>query len=246
MRYLMNIAYDGTDFNGWQSNPNGRAVQDIIENALGKLIKKKVRLTGASRTDSGVHALDQYAHFDHERDLPFSMLFDGMNSILPQDVRIKGIKIVDMDFHSRYKALFKIYAYIITNCPVSLPIMNRYSLNIRQNLNINKMKQAICLFKGHKDFTSFRASGCCAKSPIITVDEAEVLLWNEKICLIFKARSFLQHMIRNIAGALVHVGLGKISPSDIEHLFNAKNRKLAPPTAKARGLFLVRISYGQL
>ncbi len=243
MRYLFNIAYDGTDFNGWQSNPNGRTVQDTVEAALKKLIKRPVRITGASRTDSGVHAMDQYAHFDSEKRLPFNMLFDGMNSALPSDVRIKGVREVPEEFHSRYSALFKIYAYIITSMPVYLPILNRYSLNIRKKLNLERMERAMELFKGKKDFSSFRASGCIAKSPVITVENADMIRKGDKIYLVFRAKSFLQHMIRNIVGCLIYAGLEKIDNDQINHIFNKKDRRIAPPTAKPNGLFLIRIGY---
>lgn len=243
MRYLLNISYDGTDFNGWQTNPTGRTVQDTVQEALSKLLKQKKAITGASRTDSGVHATDQYAHFDHPKELPYGMLFDGMNSILPQDVRIKGVQIVDSRFHARYSALYKIYAYIITSNPVSLPILNRYSLNIRKKLNQELIREALGLFIGKKDFSAFRASDCSAKSPVITLDKADLINWGSKICLVFSAKSFLQHMIRNITGSLIYIGLGKITTDYIKYLFEKKDRKLAPPTAAARGLFLLKIGY---
>lgn len=243
MRYLFNIAYDGTDFNGWQSNPNGRAVQDILERALSTLTKDKVRIIGASRTDSGVHALDQYAHFDYDKDLPMSMLLDGMNSILPQDVRIKRVMPIDDSFHSRYSASYKIYAYILTKNKVSLPILNRYSLNIRRPIDIDKMSKAIKKFEGKYDFSSFRAADCSAKSPVITIDRAEIIQWGDKHCFVFKARSFLQHMIRIIMGTLISIGIGHTDINSIDHLFEKKDRRLAPSTANAKGLFLTRIVY---
>lgn len=243
MRYLLNIAYDGAEFNGWQSNPNGRTVQDTIEDALSSLMKKQVRITGASRTDTGVHALDQYAHFDHDKELPHSMLFDGMNSILPCDVRIKGVNPVSSNFHSRFSAIYKIYTYIITAMPVSLPFLSRYSLNIRKSLDYESMEKATGMFAGQKDFSAFRASGCSARSPVITLERAEMIRRMDKIYLVFKARSFLQHMIRNIVGCILYAGLKKIEPDHIKYLFEKKDRRLSPPTAVPNGLFLMKIGY---
>ena len=243
MRYVLNIAYDGTDFHGWQKTPNQRTVQQAIETALSRLMKRRTDVTGASRTDSGVHAYDQYAHFDSLKPLPRGMLLEGMNALLPADARVKDVFSAPAAFSARFSSLGKMYLYVISTLPVAMPILNRYSISVRKPLDVAAMKQACRVFVGRHDFSAFRAASCCARSPVKTIDTCSLLCRSHNIYIVVQARSFMQYMVRNLAGAILYAGLGKLRADDISAIMATRDLRQAPPTAPAKGLFLVKMFY---
>jgi tRNA pseudouridine38-40 synthase len=243
MRFAMGIEYDGTDFLGWQSQPNRRGVQDALESALLSICKHPVRVHAAGRTDTGVHALMQVVHFDTDSLRPSSAWVRGVNAFLPPTVRVVWAKQVTDDFHARFSANARHYQYLLINQPVSSAINAHKAGWFNTPLNIAAMQEAMIFLQGEHDFSAFRASECQAKSPIRHLKVASIRHHQRYIIFNFSANAFLQHQVRNMVGALVYVGKGKYAPSFIADLLAQKNRTLAPPTFSPNGLYLVGVDY---
>lgn len=255
------IEYDGTNFHGWQKQANLPTIQGELEDALTRITKQPVKITGAGRTDSGVHAAGQAANFSSALRLDESSWVKAINSLLPPDIVIKNAEYVPTEFNARYNAKSKIYQYIILNSDQTSPFLRNFVWHVKQPLSISSMKDAAGYLTGKHDFSSFRASECSAKSPVRTLDMLEITpqkgdrfifpSWVSQdknsslpfFFFTFEARSYLQHMVRNIVGTLIEVGRGRFKPSDIQDILNKKDRCCAGPIAPSHGLFLMEIRY---
>ena len=252
-RWKLTIEYDGTPFSGWQKQDNAQTVQGAIEEAFYKFCQQDVSLQAAGRTDAGVHAMAQIAHFDldyGDRPLTGFDLCKALNAHLwPKPVSIIQAQEVGPDFNARFDAKEKTYHYRILVRP-SPPALDRQRVWFRKYyLDVPAMREGAKYLCGHHDFTSFRDSQCQAKSPVRTLERLDVedipydSAGGREIRIIARAQSFLHHQVRNMAGTLVLVGEGKWTPQDVRTALEAKSRPAAGPTAPARGLYLVSIQY---
>lgn len=244
-RWKLTIEYDGHGFVGWQSQDNGVSVQQTLEHAVFRLSGQQVRLHVAGRTDSGVHALGQVAHFDLEdKDYTEHEMRNALNVyVRPHHVSVVKAEKVSEEFHARFGAQKRYYRYVIINRPSPPSIGHQYAWHIHKPLDIEAMRQAITHLLGTHDFSSFRASECQAKSPIRTLDKIEIIPDGEKIYFDVEARSFLHHQVRNIMGTLKRVGDGSWHPDKMLEILAAKSRAAAGPTAPAKGLFFIKVDY---
>ncbi|KAF0120997.1 MAG: tRNA pseudouridine38-40 synthase [bacterium] len=238
------IEYDGTNYHGWQIQPNAVSIQETIEDRLQKITQEEIKLIAAGRTDAGVHAVEQVANFSTRSRLDINKIQMGLNSLLPPDIAIKEISEAEQDFHARYSAKSKIYRYVILNQRFPSPLYRNFSWFIPFKLDIKEMKKAVQCLIGKHDFSSFKASGCNSHNPIREVYDIS-LDKDTKGFIIFEieANAFLKQMVRNIVGTLADVGKGKIGVSEFEEILRAKDRKKAGITAPPQGLFLVKIKY---
>jgi tRNA pseudouridine38-40 synthase len=248
--FKVTIAFDGTDFSGWQKQINAPTIQGELEHALGKITNKNVILHGAGRTDAGVHALGMIASFHTDSSLPLPELLRGANAILPPAIRILEIKKVDPDFHARFSTTSKTYLYTIETGNIQSPISRLYAVHIIQNLATEPMEQCLEIITGTHDFASFEASGSRDKSITtgrgsIRTLQIAVLNKTEKnqLQFTFTGDGFLRHMIRNIVGTLLEVGKKRITPEEFKTILQAKDRAKASATAPAHGLFLKSVNY---
>ena len=238
------IEYDGTQYHGWQVQPNAVSIQEVLEAKLGTIIQEKVNVIASGRTDAGVHAIGQVAHFHTESSLDLSNIQRGLNSLLPDDIVIKEIYEAQKDFHARYSATSKIYRYIIFNEKFPSALYRHFSWFIPFTLDLSEMGKAARCLSGRHDFSSFKASGCNSHNPVREVFHVS-LGKDEKNFTYFdiEANGFLKQMVRNIVGTLVDVGTGKIRKDDFEAIFHSKDRTKAGKTAPPQGLFLVKVKY---
>ncbi|MDI3312315.1 MAG: tRNA pseudouridine(38-40) synthase TruA [Thermoanaerobacterium sp.] len=237
------IEYDGTNYHGWQIQKNALTIQEVITKAIKKITLEDVNLIGSSRTDAGVHALNQVANFTSNCNIPASKIPNALNSLLPKDIVIKDAYDADMDFHSRYSAKGKRYKYIIYNRKFNSPIYRNYSWHISNELDLDRMTESLMYLKGTHDFSAFKASGSSVKDSVRTV--RDILLKKNDFNVEFEieADGFLYNMVRIIVGTIVDVGLGKINPIDVKEILDSKNRCMAGKTAPPQGLFLTKIYY---
>jgi len=260
------IAYDGTDFHGWQRQPNAPTVQASLEETLARITAAQVKLHGSGRTDAGVHAARQVANFSTDCPIPGENLQKALNDLLPPSVRVKEVSEVAEDFHARYHARAKMYRYRILQAPVCSPFFWRFVDHYPYPLDYRRMAEAARLLEGQHDFTSFAASsgdedddppgaGSWPASPesppkrapsMVRTIFSSRFLWRPRMRqLTYEVRGngFLHHMVRNIAGTLIEVGRGKLAPADVLRILEARDRTLAGPTAPARGLCLMKVEY---
>ena len=239
-RYLIRLSYNGSNYHGWQSQKNSTSVQDAITKALNLLLKSEIKITGAGRTDTGVHAKDYYAHFDFENKLPDDLVYK-INKLLPDDIAIKNIKKVENDFHARFTAISRTYQYqILRN---KNPFHKNYAYYFYGNIDINLMNEAAKILFEYTDFTSFSKVDTQTKTNNCKILVAE---WTqEKDMLIFtiKADRFLRNMVRAIVGTLMEVGLHKVNLIEFRNIIESKNRSNAGYSVPANGLFLIEIEY---
>jgi|WetSurMetagenome_2_1015567.scaffolds.fasta_scaffold00176_17 tRNA pseudouridine38-40 synthase len=248
------IQYDGTAYHGWQTQPNGVTIQGQLEGRLENILGEKTPVTGAGRTDAGVHALAQCACFNTNSRLSTDTLREALNAGLPADIRILTADEADESFHARFSATGKTYIYIISTSRITSPFLLRYVWRLPYRLDIEAMRNAAASLLGHHDFSAFRGSGCGAKTTLRTLrtasvdrkDDMEFMAFRiegDFIVLRFEGDAFLRHMVRNMVGSLVEVGRGKMKPADIADILAKGDRNLAGPTAPAQGLFLEQINY---
>lgn len=235
------IGYDGTDFRGWQRQPDGRTVQGVLEEAVFKVTRKRTVVHGAGRTDAGVHALGQVASIRGVFKLTDEVLFRALNAVLPADVRVFSLEEAPPGFHARRSARSKLYRYRIVHAPQASPLDRRYVLHWPYPLKLGAMREAARLFVRTADFTAFSSNR--DRSPVRTVTRSEIRRSGDEIVYTVEAQGFLRYMVRTIVGTLLEVGRGRIRPADIEEIFGNRNRSLAGPTAPARGLTLIRVDY---
>jgi tRNA pseudouridine38-40 synthase len=250
-RIALGIQYDGTRFLGWQSQSEKNTVQDVVQLAIQKFIgdgqNDDFRVTVAGRTDTGVHAIGQVIHFDTSVNRPMWSWIRGINRYLPSTVAIEWAKEVSIDFHARFSAYERSYAYVITSSAVKTPLLNNKAgyvmLPAGKNLDIQAMQDGASYLIGQQDFSCFRSSECQSKTPVKTMYQVDVVEEDRRVYLFLRANAFLHHMVRNIVGSLIEVGKGKQSPQWIAQLIEQRSRKIAAPTFSADGLYLVKVKY---
>ena len=243
MRYLMTFSYDGTLYNGYQKQPDKNTIQDKIEESLTKINNNEfVSLVATGRTDKGVHALNQKAHFDLNTNITSDKLKLALNSMLPNDIYIKDICNIDNDFHARFKVLKKEYVYKI-NLGEYNPIDRNYIYQYNKKLNIKAMKKAIKFFVGNHNFKSFTSSDDIRESYDRIIYNAKIECKKDIISIIFIGNGFLRYMVRNMVGTLIEIGEGIKKPKDIQFILDARDRTQAGKTAPAEGLYLKNVYY---
>lgn len=245
MRYALAIEYDGSNFYGWQRQMQSPTVQESLENALAKVADAPCRVHVAGRTDTGVHACAQIAHFDTTAQRDQRSWVMGLNSNLPDSAAVLWLTQVQDDFHARFSALSRRYQYRIYNRWVRPVLMRKHCAWSYRPLNDQVMHQAAQLLLGEHDFSSFRASGCQAKSPLRTISSISVTRQGEWVTLDITANAFLYHMVRNIAGSLIEVGQGERDVEWFEQVLAARDRTQAGITAAPEGLYFISVQYPQ-
>lgn len=247
MRIALGIEYDGGPFNGWQSQTNGKTVQDALERALGAFAGAKscerIPVTCAGRTDTGVHASGQVIHLDTLIDRELHAWVRGTNAQLPESIAVRWAQLVPETFHARFSAMRRSYRYLIYNHEVRSPLWAARSTWCFRPLDVAAMHAATQCLLGEHDFTSFRSSECQAKTPIKHVYAINVERSGPFVELTIQANAFLHHMVRNIAGSLVYVGLGRCDVEWMAALLEARDRTRAAPTFGAQGLCLTAVDY---
>ncbi len=241
--YKMLLAYDGTEYQGWQTQKHGDTVQARLIHALSKMAKTPVQVTAAGRTDAGVHALGQCVHFALEHEIPAKGILMGANSILPDDIRVLSVHPAPKGFHARYSACSKTYHFRIDRSLVPLPHQCRFSVHYPHNLSIKLLQEAAILINGEHDFVAFRASSCSAKTTLRRIYVSQWIETGSELVYEVKGSGFLHHMIRNIVGTLLEIGREKRPISSICNLLKEGKRSQAGPTAAAKGLHLVKVDY---
>ena len=243
--YQIIIEYDGTNFIGWQIQKNGHSVQESIQKKLKKILKEKINLHGSGRTDSGVHAIAQSAHFSIKNKINNKFFFlNSINFFLnKKKISILSISKKKKDFHARYSATKRTYKYIIANrtAPLSLDINKAW--HVRSTLNITQMEKGAKLLQGTKDFSTYRSSSCGAKSAVRTIKKVMIKKENNKVVIVFISKSFLQQQVRSMVGCLKFLGEGKWSLKKFKHSMNSKKRFNCAPPAPAHGLYLLKVNY---
>lgn len=243
VRIALGLEYAGDAFKGWQSQPHGRSVQDVVERALSLVAGEAVRTMVAGRTDAGVHATAQVAHFDTTAQRPITAWVRGVNTHLPPSVAIRWAVEVDARFHARYLAYERRYRYLLVNAPVRPAVLAGRVGWFHLPLDEAKMAAAAAYLPGKHDFSAFRAASCQSKTPIRIFSEASVKREGNMIVFDFCANGFLHHMVRNLVGALVYIGKGAQPPSWMAELLASRDRARAAPTFTPDGLYLCGVSY---
>ena len=243
-RYKIKIEYDGTPFAGWQFQTNGQSVQEVLQKAIFNFSKENVIVTGAGRTDSGVHALSQIAHFDLKKKIQKKNLLPAINqNISNKSVTVLKINRVNKNFHARHDAQKRTYEYLIVNRQSPLTLQKNKAWHIRKKLDIKAMKKGAKLLLGTHDFSTYRAASCGAKSPVKTMEKILIKKNKDKISLQFTSRSFLQQQVRSMVGCIKYLGEGKWSIDKFKNAFKSKKRSKCAPPAPACGLYLKNITY---
>jgi len=243
MKIAIGIEYDGSRFHGWQSQPSGDTVQDHLERSLASIAGEPVRIAAAGRTDAGVHAMAQVAHFETAVQRPVSAWVRGVNTLLPQTIAVQWAVAVAGDFHARYSAASRTYRYVLYNHPVR-PALHYGRVGwFHLPLDVAAMRAAAAQLSGEHDFSAFRSSECQAKSPVRVMRSWAIEQHGAHMIFEFTANAFLHHMVRNIVGCLVYVGKGKHAPGWLAEVLASRDRRLAAPTFPPDGLYLAAVEY---
>lgn len=245
-KYRLVIAYDGTHYAGWQIQPHSLSIQEKIQQTLEIFLRQPVKLIGSGRTDTGVHALGQVAHFEFPEKIDLYRFMGSANGLLPPDIRIKSIETAEPDFHAQYSALGKIYHYHLWLDRVQDPFQRLYSYHVNEKINIDLLQEAAKKFLGTHDFTAFANSahhGSAAHDPIRTIIRLDVVPENGGVRLEFEADGFLYKMVRNITGTLIDVARGFRPMEDISEIFASRDRRMGSNAVPPQGLFLVKVIY---
>jgi tRNA pseudouridine38-40 synthase len=237
------LAYDGTAYQGWQIQNGADTIQGRLEAALAIMAKAPVRVVAAGRTDSGVHAWAQVAHFRLAPSVPPDGILRGLNALLPPDIRVLSVVEADDSFHARRDARSKTYRYFLDRSKVASPLRCRFTLHYPHALDRPSLEDGAARLEGEHDFAGFRAASCRARTTVRCCQRSSFHDSGEELVYEIAASGFLHHMVRNIVGTLLEIGRGKRPASSIEMLFASKDRTKAGPTAPARGLHLVRVDY---
>ena len=243
--YLIKIEYEGTNFVGWQSQKNGKSIQDSIEKALKKVLGTKIRIIGAGRTDKGVHAYSQVANFKLKKKIDNKKIFlDSINFFLKNEL----ISILDVikqkkDFHARFSAKLRTYEYLIINRQGTLSIYKNKAWHVKKKIDLSLMKKGAKLFEGSHDFSTFRSASCSAKSPLKKIYPIKISKVSEIIKIRISSKSFLQNQVRSMVGCLKYLSTYKWSFNDFKKAFKSKERNNCAPPAPASGLYLLNIKY---
>lgn len=242
-RVMLTVAYDGTNYHGWQIQPNVVTIESVLNETLSALLQEEIKVIGASRTDTGVHALGNIAVFDTQARIPAEKISYALNQRLPQDIRIQASKEVPQDFHPRRQNSRKIYEYRIWNSTFPMPVYRLYTHFTYVPLDVGAMQKAADYLVGEHDFKSFCSVGTTAESTVRTIYETVVERTNEMITIRVVGSGFLYNMVRIIAGTLMEVGKGSFAPEKMKEILEACDRAAAGPTAPACGLLLVQYEF---
>lgn len=242
-RFALGIEYDGTAYNGWQKQPHAPSIQACIDDAVSVVANSRVECTGAGRTDSGVHAIGQVAHFDTSAQRSVYSWLQGLNSNLPADINVAWVRPVGDDFHARFSAISRSYEFVIFNRRIRSALQRNRVWWIYQPLDHEKMQAAADCMLGEHDFSSFRASSCQAHTAVRTISSLTVTRAGDHIRVACRANAFLHHMVRNIVGSLVRVGQGDEMVGWMKTVLEARDRKISGMTAVASGLTLTSVGY---
>jgi tRNA pseudouridine38-40 synthase len=243
-RYKIIVAYDGTNYVGWQIQPNGVTIQEKLEKAVHKITGENARVNGSGRTDQGVHARGQVAHFDLESDFPVKAMRKALNSVLPDDIRIIKAQRAKSGFHARKDVKTKEYRYFIWNSEIIPPDLRQYKLHVRTKLNVTAMREAAALLEGEHDFVSFASNPHrVIESTVRELSLLKIVKRGNEIVIIARSSGFLYRMVRSLAGFLVRVGEGAVPPKDAHAIISSRTRTARVPTALPHGLFLWNVTY---
>lgn len=245
-KYKMTIAYDGTHYGGWQVQPNAVSIQALIEQSLGVILRSSISIIGSGRTDAGVHACGQTAHFVTHQSIDLAKTMASLNGLLSDEIRILEMIKVPLDFHARYTAISKTYHYRLHLERVPDPFKTRYAYFVPHPVDVNLLKETASRFIGTYDFTSFAHEahrGCAAKDAVRTLYRLDVVPEPGGMRLEFEGNGFLYKMVRNIVGTLLDICAGKIDQEHISKIFSEKDRRLAGRTAPPHGLYLAQVKY---
>ena len=243
MRIALGLEYDGTPFHGWQSQADGSGVQDALEAALSRIAGQPVAVVAAGRTDAGVHATLQVAHFETDVERPETAWVRGVNALLPGAVAVHWAIPVADEFHARFTASGRHYTYLLLDRPVRPALLNGRAGWYHQPLTLVKMREGAAALIGRHDFSAFRAAECQAKSPVRTLDRLDIAREGNMIRFDLHADAFLHRMVRNIVGSLVYVGNGRQQPTWIGELLSGRDRTRAAPTFGSDGLYFIGADY---
>lgn len=239
----LEIEYDGTNYCGWQTQRKTNSIQQTLEKTLRKILQEKIKLIASGRTDAGVHAQAQVANFKTNSSIPLTKLQRALNGLLPDDLVITDIEEAGLDFHSRFDAKSKVYRYIILNRAYPCAHSRNRAYFYSFPLNIELMQDESRVLLGRHNFRSFQSGGSAGKNPLRTIKKLKITVDRPLIYIDIEADGFLYNMVRNIVGTLIEVGRGKLKKGDLKAILLARNRRLAGPTAPARGLCLIKVNY---
>ena len=245
LNYLIKIEYEGTNFVGWQSQKNGKSIQDTIEKVLKKILKTKIRITGAGRTDKGVHAFSQYASFKVKNKIENKKVFlESVNYFLKNKlISILDVRKKSNNFHARYSAKLRTYEYLIINRQGNLSINKNRAWHVKKKIDLNLLKKGAKFLEGTHNFSTFRAASCSAKSPVKKMNIIKIGKLNDIIKIRFSSKSFLQNQVRSMVGCLKYLSTNRWSIDDFKVAFKSKKRSNCAPPAPACGLYLYNIKY---
>lgn len=242
----LTIAYDGTNYHGWQIQKNANSIQSILEDAIKVVLREEVKIIGSGRTDAGVHAKGQTANFKHSKPFDHYRFLGSINGLIPYDIRLTKVEKAPLDFHSQYNAISKTYHYNLHLDKVLDPFNQLYRYHVKEKIDLDLFMHAARLFEGTHDFTSFANesySGCAAYDPIRTVKRLDVIPQEGGVRIEIEADGFLYKMVRNIVGTLLDIAKGRKALSDIPIIFEAKDRRRAGIAVPPHGLFLIHVAY---
>lgn len=242
-RVKLVVAYDGTNYHGWQVQDNGITIEEVLNRTISELVQEDIKVIGASRTDAGVHACGNVAVFDTESRIPGDKFSFALNQRLPEDIRIQESCEVDADFHPRYADTVKTYEYNILNRRFELPTKRLYAAFCYYPMDIERMNQAAAYLVGEHDFKSFCSAGAQVQTTVRTIYAVNVTKDDDMVHIRITGNGFLYNMVRIIAGTLMQVGTGLMEPEQVKEILEARDRSKAGPTAVAKGLTLVEIRY---
>jgi len=240
----LTIQFDGTSYHGWQTQLHEKTVQQTLQDVLSQILNQPVKIHGSGRTDAGVHALGQVAHFTADTSFELNSLKKSVNRLLPQDIVVAMAEEAPLEFHSRYDATARVYWYFIWNARDWSPFYSRYSWHIMQPLDLSAMKEAAKTLIGIHDFSSFQGADKNVVNPVRQILSVQLKKVRKDMVLFeIQANAFLKHMVRNITGTLVDAGRGKLTPEGFKEILEKRDRQLASATAPAQGLFLKKVKY---
>ena len=243
MRIALGVEYDGSGFNGWQSQPDVPNVQDTLQAALSGIAGETIAVVAAGRTDTGVHALEQVVHFDTSVERPLTAWVRGTNALLPESVAVLWAHAVPDEFHARFSAQARSYRYLLFNRPVRSAVQHGKAGWFHASLDLDAMREAAQFLLGEHDFSAFRASECQANSAVKNLSQLDIRRHGETIIFNLTANAFLHHMVRNIVGCLVYIGKGKYPPQWLQQVLEGRDRSQAAPTFAPDGLYLRHVAY---
>ncbi len=243
MRIALGVEYDGSPYCGWQSQADGKTVQDTLQHALSQIAGEPISVTAAGRTDTGVHALEQVVHFDTGVERPLTAWVRGTNALLPASIAVLWVHPVPEKFHARFSAQARSYRYVLINRPSRSAVHHGKVGWFHVPLDVGQMREAATYLLGEHDFSAFRSSECQARTPVKNLAQLDIEKQGDTIIFDLTADAFLHHMVRNIVGCLVYIGKGKHSPQWMKEVLENRNRNMAAPTFAPDGLYLRRITY---